>query len=71
MRDLVRDVVAIARDGLNARRRLNAAGETEAVYLDPLATIADGAPTQAEYWLGRYHGAWGGDIGRIFAEAAI
>ena len=71
MRDLVRDVVAIARDGLNARRRLNAAGETEAIYLDPLATIADGAPTQAEYWLGRYHGAWGGDIGRIFAEAAI
>ena len=71
MRELAKDVVAIAQDGLKARQRLNAAGQTEAIYLDPLAAIADGAPTQAEYWLGRYHGAWGGDIGRIFAEAAI
>lgn len=71
MRELAKDVVAIAQDGLKARQRLNAAGQTEATYLDPLAAIADGAPTQAEYWLGRYHGAWGGDIGRIFAEAAI
>jgi glutamate--cysteine ligase len=71
MRELAKDVVAIAQDGLKARQRLNAAGQTEAIYLDPLAAIADGAPTQAEHWLGRYHGAWGGDIGRIFAEAAI
>ena len=71
MHDLARDVVAIAQDGLNARRRFNPAGETEAIYLDPLADIAGGAPTQAEYWLSRYHGVWKGDIGRIFAEAAI
>jgi glutamate--cysteine ligase len=71
LRDLARDVVAIAQDGLNARRRLNQAGETEAIYLDPLAEIAAGAPTQAEHWLGRYNGVWHGDIGRIFAEAAI
>jgi glutamate--cysteine ligase len=71
LRDLARDVVAIAQDGLNARRRLNKAGETEAIYLDPLAEIAAGAPTQAEHWLGRYNGVWHGDIGRIFAEAAI
>ena len=70
LRDLARDVVAIARDGLNARARLNAAGETEAIYLDPLTEIAAGAPTQAEHWLGRYRDAWGGDIYRIFAEAA-
>jgi glutamate--cysteine ligase len=71
MRDLARDVVAIAKDGLNARRRLNAAGETEAVYLEPLAAIAAGGPTQAEYWLSRYNGEWAGDLSRIFAEAAI
>ena len=71
LRELARDVVAIARDGLNARGRLNAAGETETVYLDPLVDIAAGAPTQAEYWLGRYRDVWGGDVTRIFAEAAI
>ena len=71
MRDLARDVVAIAQDGLKARQRLNQAGQTEAIYLDPLADIAAGAPTQAEYWLGRYTDVWNGDIGRIFAEAAI
>ncbi len=71
MRDLARDVVAIARDGLNARQRLNAAGETEAVYLEPLAEIAAGGPTQAEHWLSRYRGEWAGDLSRIFAEAAI
>lgn len=71
LRELARDVVAIAQDGLNARNRLNAAGASEAIYLDPLADIAAGAPTQAEYWLGRYHDVWNGDIGRIFAEAAI
>ena len=71
LRALANDVVAIAQDGLNARRRLNKAGETEAIYLDPLADIAAGAPTQAEYWLDRYKNVWNGDIRRIFPEAAI
>ena len=71
LHDIVADVVAIASDGLRARRRLNAAGDDEQAYLDPLHAIAAGAPTQAEHWLARYHGAWQGDVGRIFAEAAI
>jgi glutamate--cysteine ligase len=71
LRDLARDVVAAARDGLAARGRRNAAGQDECVYLQPLQAIAGGAPTQAESWLARYHGSWGGEIGRIFAEAAI
>jgi glutamate--cysteine ligase len=71
LRDIAGDVVAIARDGLRARGRLNAAGEDEQAYLDPLLAIAAGAPVQAEHWLGRYHGAWRGETGRIFQEAAI
>ncbi len=71
MRDLARDVVAIAQDGLKARCRLNPAGESEAIYLAPLADIAAGAPTQAEYWLARYRDVWNGDLSRIFAEAAV
>ncbi|MCF3945998.1 glutamate--cysteine ligase [Acidiphilium sp. AL] len=71
LRDFGRDVVAIAAEGLRARAMLNAAGEDERIYLAPLQAIADGAPTQAEHWLCRYHGAWNGDVGRIFAESAF
>jgi len=71
LRDIAADVVAIAKDGLRARRRLNAAGQDEQAYLDPLQAIASGAPTQAEHWLQRYNGPWHGDASRIFQEAAI
>ena len=71
LRDLARDVVTIARDGLRARDRQDAAGQDESIYLDPLEAIADGEPTQAEHWLARYHQSWQGDVRRIFAESAI
>jgi glutamate--cysteine ligase len=71
LRDLARDAVAIARDGLRARARRNAAGEDEAVFLAPLEAIAAGAPTQAEHWLARDLESWQGDVRQIFAEAAI
>jgi glutamate--cysteine ligase len=71
LRDLAKEAVAIAADGLKARARRNASGEDERIYLHPLQDIAAGAPTQAEAWLARYHGAWGGDVTRIFAEAAF
>ncbi len=71
LRDLGREVVAIARDGLAARARRNGAGEDETKYLDPLQEIVNGGPTQAEHWLSRFNGDWHGDITRIFAESAI
>ena len=71
LRDLARPVLAIARDGLRARARRNPAGADETIHLDPLDAIVAGAPTQAEAWLARYHGAWRGDVRPIFGEAAI
>jgi glutamate--cysteine ligase len=71
LRDLAPAVVAIARDGLRARGRRDAAGADETVHLAPLEAIAAGGPTQAEYWLARYRGDWHGDVSRVFAEAAI
>jgi glutamate--cysteine ligase len=71
LRDIGRDALAIARDGLRARGRKNAAGRDETIYLDPLDAIIAGAPNQAEHWLSRYHGAWAGDVRHIFTEAAI
>ena len=65
LRDLARDMVAIANDGLRAR------GLDEQGSLEPLQAITEGGPTQAEHWLQRYHGAWQGDVSRIWAEAEI
>jgi len=65
VRDLAREAVAIAQDGLRAR------GLGETPLLDPLQAIIEGAPTQAEHWLAQYHGPWAGDVTRIFAEAAV
>jgi glutamate--cysteine ligase len=71
LHDLARQVVAIARNGLRARGRRNSLGQDESIYLAPLEAIIQGGPTQAEYWLAQYHGAWQGDVRRIFAEAAF
>ena len=71
LRDLARDAVAIAADGLRARARRNPAGAAEDVYLAPLQDIATGAPTQAEAWLERYHGTWSGHTSQILDEAAF
>ena len=65
VRDLARDAVAIARQGLAAR------GLGEESFLEPLEAIVAGAPNQAQHWLARYAGAWQGDVSRIFEEAAI
>ncbi len=71
LRDLARDALAIAAEGLRARGRLNDAGTDESVYLAPLQEIVAGAPTQAEHWLAQFHGAWRGDARCIFNEAAF
>ncbi len=70
-RDLARDVLAIADQGLRARAIRREDGADESVYLAPLHAIIEGAPTQAEHWLARYHGPWQGDARHIFAEARI
>lgn len=69
LRDLARDAVAIARDGLAARARRNASGQDERIHLAPLEALAAGAPTQAERWLERWRGPWHGNASRIFVEA--
>lgn len=71
LRDLARDALAIAADGLKSRAIPNEAGEDERIYLAPLDAIAAGAPTQAEHWLARYHGTWHGNTTRIFPEATL
>ncbi|MDB5381058.1 MAG: glutamate--cysteine ligase [Rhodospirillales bacterium] len=65
LRDVARDVLAISRSGLRAR------GLGEEVYLDVLDEVVASGMTQADRWLARYAGEWGGDVSRIFGEAAV
>jgi glutamate--cysteine ligase len=71
LRDLARDVVAIAAGGLAARGRRDQDGRDERGHLAPLQEIVGGGPTQAEHWLRRFHGPWREDATRIFAESAV
>ena len=57
-------MVDIAGAGLNARGRLNAAGDNESGFLDPLREIARTGKVPAELLLDRYAGEWGEDVGR-------
>ncbi|HEX5327427.1 MAG TPA: glutamate-cysteine ligase family protein, partial [Acetobacteraceae bacterium] len=71
LRELGRAAVAIAEDGLRARARRDRSGQDERPYLAPLRAIIAGAPCQAEHWLDRFRSAWGGEVRRIFDEAAV
>jgi glutamate--cysteine ligase len=68
---LAREALAIARSGLEARARCDADGRTEAVYLEPLAEIAQTGITRADRLLEAFHGRWGGTIDPIWDEAAL
>ena len=71
VRDLARDVVAIAADGLRARGMRDSTGEDERRLLAPLLPLADGGPTQAEHWLHRFETAWNGDASEMLREGAL
>jgi len=70
VQDVAKDAVAIARQALGARAGLNGAMLDERVYLADLEEIADSGVTPAERLLERYHGAWAGDVTRVFEEFA-
>ena len=71
LRDLGQRVLAIAESGLAARARLNAAGDNESGFLDPLREIVARGTTPAEVLLERYHGEWAGDLDRIYEEQSF
>ncbi len=70
LRDLGRDVLAIARDGLRARGHVQG-GVDESAYIDPLHEIVAGQGTQAEIWLAKFNHAWKGNVRLLLDEAQI
>lgn len=70
VRDVARDVLKIARVGLEARDHHGCKGRSEAGFLDVLdETVATGK-TAAENLLDLYNRRWNGDITRVFRDFA-
>ncbi|WNO53961.1 glutamate--cysteine ligase [Stakelama saccharophila] len=68
LRDLAPELLDIANAGLTARGRLNASGDNESGFLDPLREIVRSGKVPAQVLLDHYAGEWQGDVCRIYAE---
>jgi glutamate--cysteine ligase len=71
VQDIARDVVAIAKQGLKARRRLDQKGRDEVHFLDPIDAVARSGRTLADELLARYDGAWGRSVESVFSEFSM
>src|SRR5689334_2104695 len=58
--DLAREVVEIAAAGLSRRAKLNAAGDNESGFLEPLREVISSGKTPAERLLDKYNNEWNG-----------
>ncbi len=70
VQDIAKDVLKIARQGLEARNLHGCKGKTEAAFLDPLDEITQSGKTAAEHLLALYNGDWHQDVTRVFRDFA-
>ncbi len=68
--DIAMDVLDIAQGGLKRRKILNASGQDESKFLEPLYVVAESGETQAEQMLKEYETRWKGNIDQVFKEHA-
>ena len=71
LRDVARDMLALARGGLSRRGRRDARGRDEGQYLDPLDGLVARGVEPAREWLARFEGPWGGSVDPVYTEARI
>jgi glutamate--cysteine ligase len=67
---LALEVLALARDGLKRRGRLDSTGQDETHHLNSLLEIAQSGRTAAERLLDAYETRWGQSVDPVFAEEA-
>ncbi|WP_372840893.1 glutamate--cysteine ligase [Phaeovulum sp.] len=70
LQDLAREAVAIARAGLTSRAQA-LGGADEGLFLDVLEPDLATGEVQADRYLAKYHGEWGGDLSHIYAAATL
>lgn len=66
VQDMARDALALSRAGLARRARLDAKGNDESGYLDPLDEIVASGKTQADRLIERYQAEWGQSVRPVF-----
>jgi glutamate--cysteine ligase len=69
--DVARVMVRLAEAGLKRRARLDRRGEDESKALLPLIETVEEGRSPADRLLEAYHGAWHGDIDKVFQNAAF
>ena len=69
LRDIGREILALARQGLARRAKHDAAGRDECAFLDPLDAVIAGR-TQAEDLIERFETRWAGSAEPAFVECA-
>jgi glutamate--cysteine ligase len=70
VREIAREVLEIAHQGLKARNRLNGAGDNETGFLGPLQETVDSGLTPADRKLALFKGRWNGSVDPVFSEFA-
>jgi glutamate--cysteine ligase len=70
VREIARELLTLARDGLARRRYLDASGRDETHYLEILEDRLDRGTTPAQELLDRYNGPWAGSVDPIYTEQA-
>lgn len=71
MRDFADEVLDISAEGLTRRGFLNAAGDNEGGFLDPLREVVATGVTPADRLLDKFRNEWNGDVSRIYAELSF
>ena len=69
--ELAREVLGIARSGLQRRAIINAKGEDEHIFLEPVEGILRDGLTPADEILLRYERDWGRRTDRLFSDYAF
>ena len=67
---LATEILALARQGLERRARLDPSGQDETRYLAPIEDLISRGTTPAEELLDKYAGEWNGSVEPIFTEYA-
>jgi glutamate--cysteine ligase len=71
MRDFAGKVLDVSAGGLSRRGFLNAAGDNEGGFLDPLREVVATGVTPADRLLDKFHNEWNGDVSRIYSEMSF
>jgi glutamate--cysteine ligase len=64
------ETLKLSRGGLSRRARMDAGGQDETLYLEPLEDLVQRGTTPAEELLAKYNGPWGKSVEPVYKDCA-